>query len=105
MNKPTILNESNFQAFINKAEPTLIDFWADWCGPCRMLTPVIEQVAAEVTGASVGKVNVDESEDLSAKYGINSIPTLLVFKGGELKLKSVGVKSKAQVLEMIEKVK
>jgi len=103
--KLTHLNEVNFDNFISKSEPTLIDFWAEWCGPCRMLTPVIEEVCEEINGAYIGKVNVDESESLAIKYGINSIPALLLFKNGELKQKSIGLKSKAQIIEMIEKNK
>lgn len=103
--KITYLNEANFDNFISKSEPTLVDFWATWCGPCRMLTPVIEEISEEVSGAYIGKVNVDEAESLAIKYGINSIPTLILFKNGEIKQKSVGMKSKAQILEMIEKTK
>lgn len=103
--KITVLNELNFDSFIGKSELTLIDFWADWCGPCRMLAPVIEEISEESCDVYIGKVDVDQSERLAIKYGINSIPTLLLFKTGELKQKSIGVKSKAQIVEMIEKNK
>ena len=80
----------------------LIDFWAVWCGPCRMLSPVVDQVAEENPNIKVCKVNVDEEQQLAIKYGVMSIPTLLVFKGGELVNQSVGVIPKEEVLNLIK---
>ena len=84
--------------------PVLVDFWATWCMPCRMLAPVIEEIASENEGKiKVGKVNVDENPDLARKYSVMSIPTVLVFKNGELTATSVGVDSKENILKLLEK--
>ena len=84
--------------------PVLVDFWATWCMPCRMLAPVIEEIASENEGKiKVGKVNVDENPDLARKYRVMSIPTDLVFKNGELTATSVGVDSKENILKLLEK--
>ena len=84
--------------------PVLVDFWATWCMPCRMLAPVIEEIASENEGKiKVGKVNVDENPDLARKYRVMSIPTVLVFKIGELTATSVGVDSKENILKLLEK--
>lgn len=84
--------------------PVLVDFWATWCMPCRMLAPVIEEIASENEGKiKVGKVNVDENPDLARKYLVMSIPTVLVFKNGELTATSVGVDSKENILKLLEK--
>jgi thioredoxin 1 len=94
---------ADFEAEVLKSDKTvLVDFWAVWCGPCRMLSPVVDQVAEENPNIKVCKVNVDEEQQLAIKYGVMSIPTLLVFKGGELVNQSVGVIPKEEVLNLIK---
>ena len=93
----------NFEAEVIKSEKTvLVDFWAPWCGPCRMLSPVVDEIADERTDIKVGKVNVDEQEDLAVRFGIMSIPTLIVFKNGEVAKKTMGVQPKAAILGLLE---
>lgn len=91
------ITKENFDEVVLKSElPVLVDFWATWCGPCKMLTPIIEELATELEGkAVVGKINVDEQGELAMKFGVMSIPTLMVFKNGELVKKSVGFMPKA----------
>ncbi len=103
MNTITITKD-NFDAEVLQAsQPVLLDFWAEWCGPCRMLAPVLDQIAAERTDIKVGKVNVDEQPELAQAFGVMSIPTLVVLKGGKTVETSVGVKPKAAVLAMLDK--
>ena len=98
-----ILTESNFeQEVLNSELPVLVDFWATWCGPCRMLAPTIAKIAEEQEGKiKVGKIDVDEEPELAAKYGIASIPTLMVFKNGLVVKSSVGVQPKAAIEAML----
>ena len=95
-------NKNNFnQEVLNADRPVLVDFWASWCGPCRMVGPLIDEIAEERTDIKVVKVNVDEEPELSNRYGIMSIPTLLVIKNGDVVNKSLGARSKEQILEML----
>ena len=84
-------------------KPVLIDFWATWCGPCQMQGPIVEELSEELTDILVGKVNVDEEPDLAERYNVMSIPTLLVFKNGEVVQKAVGLQSKENLLDMLGK--
>lgn len=97
------VNDSNFDEIILQSDkPAVVDFWAPWCGPCKMIGPIIEELAAELEGKAVlAKCNVDESRDVPVKYGIRNIPTILFFKDGELKDKIVGATNKATILEKI----
>lgn len=96
------ITKENFEEEVLKADKTvLVDFWASWCGPCQMLLPVVEQLADEVTNAKICKINVDEQPELAAKYRVMTIPTLMVVKDGKVVSTSVGVKSKAAILEML----
>lgn len=96
------LTKENFNEVINNNETVLVDFWAPWCGPCRMLGPVLEEVASEVNNAVIAKVNVDEESDLAREFRVSSIPTVLVFKNGKLAKTSVGYIAKAQVLKLLD---
>lgn len=100
----TQINDANFQSeVIESNEPVLVDFWAPWCGPCRALTPIIDELAGDLAGrVKVAKVNVDESPEAATKYGISSIPAVLVFKGGEVVETLVGVQSKSSYISAAE---
>ena len=94
------ITEENFEEEVLKSEKTvLIDFYADWCGPCKMQSPVIDKIAEERQDIIVGKINVDENQDLASKYGIMSIPTLLIIKNGEVSSKFVGLTPKSKIEE------
>ena len=103
--KATIeINEANFEAEVLKsAQPVLVDFWAGWCGPCKMLAPVLDEIATELAGrVKVAKVDVDENPALAARFGIQSIPTLLYFANGEVRDKSIGVQGKRAIVSKLE---
>ena len=103
----TEFTDANFEAEVVKAaQPVLVDFWAEWCMPCKMIAPAVEEVAnANVGVMKVGKVNVDNSPGVASKYGIRSIPTLLLFKGGQVFDKVVGAVSKETIQTMVDKAK
>lgn len=97
----TITKENFEQEVLQSAKPVLLDFWASWCGPCRMLSPVVDEVAKERGDVKVGKVNVDEQPELAGEFGVMSIPTLLVFEQGKLVRQAVGARPKASVLDLL----
>ncbi len=99
----TVVTKSNFQEEVMESEKTvLIDFWASWCGPCRMLSPIVDEIAEENTNIKVCKVNVDEEGELAEEFNVMNIPTLVVIKGGKEVTRMVGAKPKKQILAMFE---
>ena len=97
------ITKHNFEEeVLNSKEPVLLDFWATWCGPCRMVSPTIEEIAKETEGVKVGKINVDEENELAAKYSIMSITTIMVLKDGKVSASAVGVRPKNDYLKMLE---
>ena len=96
------VTKANYDAIVNQSEkPVLLDFWASWCGPCRMVGPIVEEIARDNESITVGKVNVDEEMELAARFGIVSIPTLVVLKGGEVAAKAVGYRPKAEIEQLL----
>lgn len=101
----TVITNTNIEEVLSSSKVVLIDFWATWCGPCRVLSPTVDEVAAEYEGrAVVAKCNVDDCEDISVKYGIRNIPTLLFFQDGQLVDRTVGVVSKQDICSRIDKL-
>jgi thioredoxin 1 len=97
-----MINKNNFEEIKNSDKLVLLDFYADWCGPCRMVAPILHEIAEERPDVLVGKINVDEEEDLAAAFGVYSIPTLVVMKKGEVVRQTSGARPKAQLLAMLE---
>lgn len=103
MSKAIEITDDNFDEIIATDKPVLIDFWAEWCGPCKMIGPVVEELAGDYNGkAVIGKIDVDANPNISAKYGIRSIPTLLVFKNGEIVDKQVGAVQKNVLVQKLD---
>jgi thioredoxin 1 len=103
----TEFTDANFQGDVLKSEvPVLVDFWAPWCGPCRMIAPVVEELAKENLGSmKIGKVNIDDNPSVAMNYGVNSIPTLMIFKGGQVVDRFVGVQPKSKLQQAIDAAK
>ncbi|RMG61269.1 MAG: thioredoxin [Deltaproteobacteria bacterium] len=98
------LDGKSFDEVIKKDEPVLVDFWAPWCGPCKMIAPILEQVAEEYAGqATVAKVNVDDHPEIAQRYGIRGIPTLILFRNGEIKGQLVGANPKENIVNLLKK--
>ena len=103
MSNITELTGANFDdEVVNSPKPVLVDFWATWCGPCRMVSPIVDELSGEMENVKFCKVNVDEASDLAAKFGVMSIPTLIVFKGGEAVARQVGALGKEELKQFID---
>jgi len=101
MSVVTLTKENFTEEVLNSKVPVLVDFWAPWCGPCRMVSPTVDEISNERTDIKVGKVNVDEQGELAMQYRVMSIPTLLVFKNGKLAASSIGARPKADILALL----
>ena len=102
MSVQTITKENFDKIVLQSDKPVLVDFWAEWCGPCRMVSPIVDEIAEEREDIVVGKINVDEQGELAVRFGVMSIPTLLVFKGGEIAQTAVGTRPKADILALLD---
>jgi thioredoxin 1 len=100
----TVITKDNFQAEVLQSDkPVLVDFWASWCGPCKMVSPIVDQIAEEHPEIKVGKINVDDEPELAGQFGVMSIPTLLMIKEGKVAAQAVGFRPKEQLVEMLLK--
>lgn len=104
MSEPIVLTDDNFSTeVLNAGQPVLVDFWATWCGPCRVIAPIVQELSSEYEGrAKVGKLDVDEAQKTAAEFGIRSIPTLLIFKEGKVADQIIGAVPKGQIVEKLE---
>ena len=95
------VTDANFEELVNSGKPMVLDFWAEWCGPCRMVVPLVEEIAKERSDIKVVKINVDEEQELAMQFGVMSIPTLVVMKNGKIVNQVTGARPKAQILAML----
>ena len=104
--QPTAVSDSSFDAVVLRAtEPVLVDFWAEWCGPCKMIAPFLDDLATDMAGrVSVAKVNIDENPQIPRKYGVRGIPTMILFKGGQVAATKIGALPKSKLYEWVESV-